>query len=141
MEECIFCKIVNDEIPRKVVFENEDALALLDTVAPVSTGHTLVIPKTHSRNILDIDTESWVEIMKTVRKLAPIIMEAMDADGINIGMNNEKAAGQVIFHPHVHLIPRFEGDGFHQWKRTNPKEDNLDEVQKKIIESMTKLKK
>jgi histidine triad (HIT) family protein len=111
MERTVFEKIINKEIPAHIIYEDEDTLAFLD-IAPNNPGHTLVIPKIHSRNLLDISDDSWIAVMKTVRKLAPIIKEAVGADGINIAMNNEPAAGQVVFHTHVHLIPRHEGDGF-----------------------------
>ncbi|HYF29358.1 MAG TPA: HIT family protein, partial [Candidatus Paceibacterota bacterium] len=111
MERTIFEKIVAREIPANIVYEDEETLAFLD-IAPNNPGHTLVIPKAHSRNLLDISEESWLAVMRAVRKLAPIIKEAVGADGINLAMNNEPAAGQIVFHTHVHIIPRHEGDGF-----------------------------
>lgn len=111
MEETIFSKIITREIPANIVYEDDETLAFLD-IAPNNPGHTLVIPKAYSRNLLDISESSWLAVMATVRKLAPIIKEAVGADGINIAMNNEPAAGQVVFHAHVHIIPRHTGDGF-----------------------------
>jgi len=111
MERTIFEKIIAREIPATIIYEDEDTLAFLD-IAPNNPGHTLVIPKEHSRNMLDITESSWLAVMRTVHKLAPIIKEAVEADGINIAMNNEPDAGQVVFHSHVHIIPRHKGDGF-----------------------------
>lgn len=111
MEPTIFERILSREIPANIIYEDEDTLAFLD-IAPNNPGHTLVIPKEHSRNILDITEDSWLAVMRTAHKLAPIIKEAVGAGGLNIAMNNEPAAGQVVFHTHVHLIPRHEGDGF-----------------------------
>lgn len=111
MEPTVFEKIISKEIPAHIIYEDEETLAFLD-IAPNNPGHTLVIPKTHSRNLLDISEDSWLAMMRTVYRLAPIIKEAVSADGINIAMNNEAAAGQVVFHAHVHIIPRHEGDGF-----------------------------
>lgn len=111
MERTIFEKIIAKEIPANIIYEDTDTLAFLD-IAPNNPGHTLVVPKTHSRNLLDISEDSWLAVMRTVYKIAPVIKAAVGADGINIAMNNEPAAGQVVFHTHVHLIPRHEGDGF-----------------------------
>lgn len=111
MERTIFDRIIAGEIPAHIIYEDEHTLAFLD-IAPNNPGHTLVVPKEHSRNLLDISEDSWLALMRTVRKLAPVIKEAVGAGGINIAMNNDTAAGQVVFHTHVHIIPRHEGDGF-----------------------------
>jgi histidine triad (HIT) family protein len=108
-EDTIFAKIIRREIPADIVYEDADTLAFLD-INPVHPGHTLVVPKKATRNILDIDEESWLALMRTVRKLALAVKAATNADGINIDINNEAAAGQIVFHTHVHIIPRFAGD-------------------------------
>ncbi len=107
--DTIFAKIIRKEIPADIVYEDENTLAFLD-INPVNPGHVLVIPKKWARNVLDIDEESWLSLMKTVRTLAKAVKEATHADGINIDINNEEAAGQVVFHTHVHIVPRFKGD-------------------------------
>lgn len=111
MEPTIFEKIIAREVPADIVYEDEETIAFLD-IAPNNPGHTLVVPKQHSRNLLDIDEASWLAVMKTVRLLAPVIRKAVGADGINIAMNNEPAAAQVVFHTHIHIIPRYTDDGF-----------------------------
>lgn len=116
-ESCLFCKIISGAIPCERIFENDRVFAFLD-INPVNKGHTLVIPKTHAINISDISKEDFSSIMETVRALAPQIKSGMKADGINIIMNNDPAAGQIIFHAHIHIIPRFASDGFHHWKGT-----------------------
>ncbi|MEK7510658.1 MAG: HIT family protein [Patescibacteria group bacterium] len=131
MEPTIFEKIIAREIPATIIYEDEATLAFLD-IAPNNPGHTLVIPKVHTRNILDISEDSWLAVMKTVHKLAPVIKEAVDADGINIAMNNEPAAGQVVFHAHVHIIPRHEGDGFTHFPAGSYGEGEADSVAAKI---------
>jgi histidine triad (HIT) family protein len=108
-EDTIFAKIIRREIPAEIVYEDEDTLAFLD-INPVNPGHVLVIPKVITRNVLDIDEASWLAVMRTVRKISRIVKEAMSADGINIDINNEEAAGQIVFHTHVHIVPRFKGD-------------------------------
>ena len=108
--DCIFCEIVRGELPSFKVYEDERTLAFLD-IRPVNIGHTLVIPKAHSHNIFDIAPEDWTAVAGTARKVAIAIEKAVGCDGINLAMNNREHAGQVVFHPHVHLIPRLKGDG------------------------------
>jgi len=110
MESCIFCKIVKGEIPCTKVYENSSVLAFLD-VSPVNPGHILVVPKKHSETIIDADENSLCETMNAVKKLSNAVMKAVKADGINVSINNFKAAGQLVPHLHVHIIPRFENDG------------------------------
>lgn len=112
----LFVKIINGEIPSAKIYEDEYTYAFLDT-NPHNKGHALVVPKAHYRNIFDIPEVVFCNIMKTAHKLAPAIQKATGADGINLGMNNEKAAGQEIFHAHIHIIPRFEGDKVYQRAR------------------------
>lgn len=114
MEETIFSKIISRTIPADIIYENEDVIAFLD-ITPVNPGATIVVPKKWSRNILSIDSVSWGAVMETVRMLAPIIKEAVSAHGINIVMNNEPAGNQMVFHSHVHIVPRFEGDTVPDW--------------------------
>lgn len=127
----LFLKIVRREIPAEIVYEDEKTLAFLD-IRPNNHGHTLVIPKEQYRNILDIPEDLWLAMMKNIHMLAPIIKNAVGADGINIAMNNESAAHQVIFHAHVHIIPRFEGDPHQPWTGTPYKEGEAKMVAEKI---------
>lgn len=127
MDECLFCKIVEGAIPCEKVFENEHVFAFLD-IHPINRGHTLVIPKKHATSIYDIAQEDFKHLMSAVRELAPRIGEAVEADGINIGMNNDRAAGQVVFHAHVHIIPRFNDDGFKHWYGTPYKDGEITNV-------------
>lgn len=131
MERTIFEKIIAREIPANIIYEDEETLAFLD-IAPNNPGHTLVIPKQHSRNLLDISEDSWLAVMRTARTLAPVIKAAVDADGINIAMNNEAAAGQVVFHTHVHIIPRHEGDGFKHFPQGSYEQGEAEVLAEKI---------
>jgi histidine triad (HIT) family protein len=108
-KDSVFSKIIRREIPADIVYEDENTIAFLD-INPVNPGHVLVIPKKPSRNILDIDEADWIALMKVVRMLARAVQRATRADGINIDINNEEAAGQIVFHTHVHIVPRFKGD-------------------------------
>ncbi|MDO8521749.1 MAG: HIT family protein [bacterium] len=131
MGECIFCKIVAGELSSFKVYEDDETFAFLD-IRPVNPGHTLVVPKHHSVNIFDVGAEDWTAVIKVVRSLSAVIERATEADGININMNNREHAGQVVDHLHVHIIPRFKGDGFKLWHQTPYKEGEAVKVQKKI---------
>lgn len=107
--DCIFCKIIDGEIPSYKVYEDDHVLAFLD-ITQGTKGHTLVIPKKHSRNIFDVDEESITHVFKVVPKLASALKEAFNPIGLNIVNNNDEPL-QSVFHFHVHLIPRYENDG------------------------------
>lgn len=115
MADCIFCKIATKQIASKIVYEDNTTIAFLDR-KPINPGHTLVIPKQHAVDMFALSPEAWSALMRTVHLLAPAIAAAASADGINIRMNNKLAAGQDVFHSHVHIIPRFRGDGLSHWQ-------------------------
>jgi histidine triad (HIT) family protein len=104
----IFAKIIAGEIPSHKVFEDDTALVMMD-IFPQSRGHTLIIPKTASRNLLDADTATLSALMPLVQRIARASKAAFDADGIRIAQFNEAPAGQTVFHLHFHVIPVFEG--------------------------------
>lgn len=131
MKDCIFCKIIHGEIPAEKVYEDDVVFAFVD-IHPVNKGHTLVIPKKHLENMFVIPKEEFVDLMERVHLLAPKIKAAVGADGINLGMNNDAAAGQLVFHAHIHIIPRFEGDGLKHWRGDGYKEGEMQEVGEKI---------
>lgn len=131
-ENCLFCKIVKGEIPSHKIYEDENFLAFLD-INPVNKGHTLVIPKKHSRNFLEMENSLIKELFILIKKLAQQIQEKVGADGINILSNNEKDAGQIIFHTHIHIIPRFEKDGFQHWQgKEIYSKEQLEETKEKL---------
>ncbi len=136
MEDCLFCKIIKGEIPSAKVYENENIIAFLD-LHPVNIGHTLIVPKNHYDNLYDTPDEIICEMMKLTKKLSIAIKNSMHADGINIEMNNEKSAGQIIPHAHWHIVPRFGDDGFTHWHGKRPyKEGEMSEVVDKIITAL-----
>ncbi len=110
MRDCIFCHIVAGRAPVAKVLETPRVLAFLD-IAPIHYGHTLVIPKEHYENFLDLPDELWMEMGQVSRRVAQALRQSFFARGINLGMNNFDAAGQVVFHAHLHVIPRFLSDG------------------------------
>jgi histidine triad (HIT) family protein len=104
----VFAKILRGELPAQTIYETEHVLAFMD-IMPRGNGHALVIPKAKARNIFDIDPEVLAELMKAVQVVAKASRKAFNADGVTIQQFNESAGGQVVFHMHVHVIPRFEG--------------------------------
>ena len=104
----VFARILRGELPAQKVHEDEHTLAFMD-IMPRGDGHVLVIPKTPARNILDVPAEALGPLFATVQKVAKAAKSAFDADGLTIQQFNESAGGQVVFHLHVHVIPRFDG--------------------------------
>ena len=135
MQDCIFCKIVQGEIPSYKVYENDKVLAFLD-IRPVNYGHTLVIPKTHHKNLIDTPDDLLCEIITVVKKLAPAVKGAVGLKAHNLVVNSGEEAGQVVFHTHFHIIPRFEGDGYGKFRIGPYKEGEAEEVAEKIIKSL-----
>ena len=105
--DCIFCKIVAGEIPAHKVYEDDDSLAFLD-IRPAGRGHTLVIPKQHAADIFDISPASLAATMASAQRVAGMLRSKLNPDGMNVYHNNDAAAGQEVFHFHLHLLPRWE---------------------------------
>ncbi len=132
MENCIFCKIVKKELPYAKIYEDSDILAFLD-IKPVNIGHTLIIPKQHFVNIYETPEEILASMIKSAKIISRAVKSETKADGINVTMNNDPAAGQIIFHSHIHIILRLASDGFGPWRGRRPyKEGEMEEVAKKI---------
>ncbi|HEQ9052647.1 TPA: HIT family protein [Streptococcus pyogenes] len=111
MENCIFCSIIQGDIPSSKVYEDEQILAFLD-ISQTTKGHTLVIPKQHVRNLLEMTAETASHLFARIPKITRAIQSATGATAMNIINNNEALAGQTVFHAHVHLVPRYnEEDG------------------------------
>ena len=106
---CIFCKIINGEIPSKKVYEDDYVVAILD-ISQATKGHTLVLPKKHFSNLLEIDNVYYLMVMMVVKELSAKIVNNLGAEGVNILNNCGEAAGQTVMHFHVHIIPRYKDD-------------------------------
>ncbi len=128
---CIFCKIINNEIPSKKVYEDEDVLAILD-ISQANKGHTLVMPKKHYENILDIDNNIYLKVMEVAKKVALKQKQALNCEGINLLNNCGEVAGQSVMHFHVHLIPRNKEDEIKFQFKDNSNKFDLDEVLKMV---------
>jgi histidine triad (HIT) family protein len=135
MDDCIFCKIIQGKIPCAKVYEDDNVFAFLD-IGPVNKGHTLVVPKEHYRTFLETPDEVMQEIIVAGKKISKAIIKAVKADGINIGISTEKAAGQVIFHTHMHLMPRFANDGYKHWPQGKYADGEIEEFRKKIVDNL-----
>ena len=109
-DDCIFCRIVAGDSPANVVHEDETTMAFLDA-NPLAAGHTLVVPKAHHERLQDLPAGLARDVFETVHAVVPAVEAAVDADATNVGVNNGRAAGQVVSHVHGHVIPRFEDDG------------------------------
>ena len=130
-DKCIFCGIVGGEIPNHTVYEDSMVLAFLD-IFPHAKGHTVVIPKDHFESLWYMDTDTFQSILAGVRATAGRVQARLKPDGMNIGINNGKSAGQVVPHVHWHIIPRWEGDGggsMHSIIK-NPGDKSVDEIAK-----------
>jgi len=133
MNDCLFCKILSGQIPCDKVYEDASTFAFLD-LNPVNPGHTLVVHKHHHADIFDTPEKDLCEIFATAKKISCAVLSATKCDGINIGMNNKPAAGQAVFHAHVHVIPRSSSDGLKPW----PHKKQAPEQQKATAVSITK---
>ncbi len=118
----IFAEILRGEMPAYKIYEDGQTYAFMD-IMPRGMGHCLVIPKAPARNILDVDADALASVMKTVRLVAKAVIKAFSADGVTIQQFNEPAGGQVVFHLHVHVIPRFDG------VRMNPPASQMEDQQ------------
>ena len=136
VDDCIFCKIAAGEIPSATVYEDDDFRAILD-LGPAAKGHTLVIPKSHSDNLLSVEPDTAAKALKVISKTANAIKEALGCDGINVVQNNGEAAGQTVMHLHFHIIPRYKNDSVNiGWQPMKPSNEELAATAALIKEKM-----
>ena len=134
MENCIFCKIANGKIPAATLYEDENFRVILD-LGPASKGHALILPKSHAANIYELSDEMAAKAMILAKKMATAMTAALKCDGFNIVQNNGECAGQTVFHFHMHLIPRYEGDGVGlTWKPGQLSDEDKEEILNKVKE-------
>jgi len=135
-QSCIFCKIVRKESPATIVYEDRDVLAFLD-IYPQNDGHTLVVPKKHYTTIYEVPDEEVARLYKVAKKIACAVKRSVNAGGISITQHNEAGAGQDIFHVHVHVIPRYEGQRLRRVEEIpEANREKLEEIAKKIRQSL-----
>ena len=135
LTDCLFCKIIHGDIPAEKIYEDEFTIVILD-IKPTNSGHALVIPKRHAADLLDGNNEDAQRILMTVRKMSPTILSTVGATACNVITNIGPDAGQVIFHTHVHIVPRFPDDGFKHWPGKEVTKEELAELAEKIRSSI-----
>ncbi len=132
MGDCIFCKIAQGEIPAATLWEDEEFRVILD-LGPASKGHALILPKKHAANIYEMTDEMVGKAMILAKKMAAAMSKALHCDGFNIVQNNGETAGQTVFHFHIHLIPRYEGDNVGlSWVPGSLDEKERDEILEQV---------
>ena len=138
MENCIFCKIANGEIPAATLYEDENFRVILD-LGPASKGHALILPKSHAANIYELSDEMAAKAMILAKKMATAMTAALKCDGFNIVQNNGEAAGQTVFHLHLHVIPRYKDDNIGiTWTPGSDTDENFADTAKLIAEKFEK---
>lgn len=132
MADCIFCKIANGDIPSATLYEDDQFRVILD-LGPASRGHALILPKEHYANIYEIPEELAGSAMVLAKKMASVMTAALECTGFNLVQNNGQAAGQTVFHFHMHLIPRYDNDEVRLgWKMGELTEADREEILSKI---------
>lgn len=135
-EDCIFCKLSNGEIPTNALYEDDIVKVIFD-LNPASKGHVLIIPKNHFDDIYSMDNATAAHVFQTAVKVSKAMKEALNCDGLNIVQNNGEAAGQTVFHFHMHIIPRYEGDTVNiKWIPGKAEEEEITELKEKIAQFM-----
>ena len=133
-DDCIFCKIANGEIPSRTIYEDQLFRVILD-LNPATRGHALILPKDHSASLYELPEETAAVVLVLAKKLAAIMKERLGCDGLNLVQNNGETAGQTVSHFHLHMIPRYAGDGQKiGWIPGRPSQEELDEVRNKLTE-------
>lgn len=133
-DDCIFCRIANGEIPSKAVYEDDSFRVILD-VGPATKGHALILPKNHYADLYELPDEEAEKVIVLAKKMAAKLKEKLNCDGLNLVQNNGEAAGQTVFHFHLHLIPRYREDGQTLgWKPMESTPEELETVRKTIVE-------
>lgn len=134
MEDCLFCKIAAKQIPSAVIYEDDKAFGFLD-IHPRSPGHAVVIPKYHAPNIVELPASEVGPLFAAVKHVTDLISKNLKPDGITIGVNQGRASGQEVDHIHVHLMPRWHGDGGGSIQSVvnNIPKETVEEIRKKIL--------
>ena len=127
-ENCIFCKLANGDIPTNKIYEDDDFAVILDA-SPATKGHALILPKEHFANLYEIDDTVAAKALPLAKKLARRMTDVLKCDGFNVLQNNGEAAGQTVFHFHIHLIPRYAGDNaIREWTHQSFTDEEMKEI-------------
>lgn len=130
--DCIFCKIANGEIPSSTIYEDDEFRVILD-LGPASRGHALILPKEHFKDVCELDEATAARILPLGAKIGTAMKKSLGCAGFNLVQNNGEAAGQTVFHFHMHVIPRYEGGpSIASWKTGSATPEELQETAEKI---------
>lgn len=133
-QDCIFCRIANGEIPAKTLYEDDRFRVILD-LGPATKGHALILPKNHAANLFELPQEEAAQVLLVAQRIGTLLREKLNADGLNLVQNNGEAAGQTVSHFHLHMIPRYVGDGQTiGWQPQAPSQEELEAIRKEIVE-------
>ena len=131
-DDCIFCKLANGVFPTNKIYEDDDFSVILDA-APANAGHALILPKNHFANLFEIDDETAAKVIPVAKKVAAALKAELNCDGVNVVQNNGTAAGQTVFHFHVHVIPRYDDDNVGLgWPQGTPDADEQAALAEKL---------
>lgn len=134
MSDCIFCKIAQGEIPSKTIYEDERFRVILD-LGPAARGHALILPREHAANLYELPDETAAAAFVLAKRIAGKLRDRLKCDGLNLMQNNGEVAGQTVNHFHLHVIPRYEGDGQELgWVPGEPSQEELEAVRKEITQ-------
>ncbi len=134
-DNCIFCKLANGDIPTNKIYEDEMFTVILDA-SPATRGHALILPKEHAANLYELPDETAAKAFVLAKKLATMMTERLSCDGFNVVQNNGEVAGQTVFHFHLHLIPRYIGDGNEKklgWNHLDLTDEEFAELREKLL--------
>ena len=135
MNDCLFCKIARGEVPSRKVYEDGESIAFLD-INPANRGHCLAVPKKHFENIYGIDDKTLEKVIVIAKNLSKLIKEKLACNGINIVQNNERYAGQLVSHFHIHIIPRYENDNVViTYQRVQLSDSDFEDIRQKLTEA------
>lgn len=135
MNDCLFCRIIKGEVPSQKVYEDADVFAFLD-IQPVNVGHTLIVPKAHHANCAETPDEVLAAVMAVAKRVGAAALKVTGAQGYNVGINCGAVAGQVIMHTHVHVMPRFEGDGLRHWPKRAVSKEEMEKAAREIAQAL-----
>lgn len=133
--QCVFCRIVRNELPCAKIYEDGKVLSFLD-IAPTKKGHSLVIPKAHHETMMDVPDELLKEVITVVKKVSKAVMKATEAGGVNLALSMHETAGQTVPHAHFHVIPRHAGDGLKMWPQGKYEEGEIKAYSEKITKEI-----
>ena len=129
--DCIFCKIINEDIPGYKVYEDDKVVAFFD-ILPISPGHIIIAPKNHVADLENLEEEDLMAMTSAVKKIGKAVLEGLDVKGYSVFLDNKSAANQHVPHVHFHLVPRAEGDGLERWPSSGYGEGEAEECLSKI---------